>query len=99
VSSVKISLLGKVTNQEDIVPTTAEVISGGQWVKLTPEHPLAPGEYALVEMLDPKTINMFVWDFGVDPNAPRNAAAWTPQPVKPKPTGTEASPVLNPRPK
>ena len=99
VSSVKISLLGKVSNQEEVIPTTAEAVSGGEWVKLTPEHPLAPGEYAVVEMLDPTTINMFVWDFGVNPNAPMNASAWTPQPVKQKPTATDASPVLNPRPK
>ncbi|PYY19065.1 MAG: hypothetical protein DMG60_05830 [Acidobacteria bacterium] len=99
VSNVKISLLGKVSDQEDIVPANAEVVSNGEWVKLTPAHPLAPGEYALVEMLDPKTINMFVWDFGVNPNAPANATAWTPQPVKEKPTATDASPVLSPRPK
>jgi len=99
VSNVKISLLGKVSNQEDIVPATAEVVSNGEWVKLTPERPLAPGEYALVEMLDPKTISMFVWDFGVNPNAPANATAWTPQPVKEKPTATDASPVLSSRPK
>ena len=99
VSSVKISLLGKVSNQEDVVPAKAEVVNNGEWVKLTPEHPLVPGEYALVEMLDPKTINMFVWDFGVNPNAPANATAWTPQPVKAKPTATDASPVLSPRPK
>ena len=99
VSNVKISLLGKVSNQEEIVPTHAESVSGGEWVKLTPERPLTPGEYALVEMLDPKTINMFVWDFGVDPNAPVNATAWTPQPVRAKPTATDATPVLNPRPK
>jgi hypothetical protein len=98
VSNVKISLLGKVSNQEDIVPTKAEVVNGGEWVKLTPEHSLAAGEYALVEMLDPKTINMFVWDFGVNPDAPANASAWTPQPVKQKPTATDVSPVLNPRP-
>jgi len=99
VSSVKISLLGKVSNQEDIVPTNAEVVNGGEWVKLTPQHPLSPGEYALVEMLDPKTINMFVWDFGVNPGAPANAAAWIPQAVKPKPAGTDTSPVLAPRPR
>jgi hypothetical protein len=99
VSNVKISLLGKVSNQEDIVPTRAESVGSGEWVKLVPERPLAAGEYALVEMLDPKTINMFVWDFGVDPSAPANATAWTPQPVKEKPTATDASPVLSPRPK
>ena len=99
VSNVKISLLGKVSNQEEVVPANAEVVSNGEWVKLTPAAPLAPGEYALVEMLDPTTINMFVWDFGVNPNAPANATAWTPQPVKEKPTATDASPVLSPRPK
>jgi hypothetical protein len=99
VSSVKISLLGKVSNQEEVVPANAEVVNNGEWVKLTPSHELEPGEYALVEMLDPQTINMFVWDFGVNPNAPANATAWTPQPVKEKPTATDASPVLSPRPK
>jgi hypothetical protein len=99
VSNVKVSLLGKVSNQEDVVPTKAEVVSNGAWVKLTPDRPLVAGEYALVEMLDPTTINMFVWDFGVNPNAPANATAWTPQSVKEKPTATDASPVLNPRPK
>jgi len=95
VSSVKISPLGKVTNQEDIVPTTSEAVSGGEWLKLTPAHSLTPGEYALVEMLDEKTINMYVWDFGVNPNAPANASAWTPQAVKQKPA--ETSPSLSPR--
>ena len=99
VSSVKISLLGNVSNQEDVVPANAEVVSNGEWVKLTPAHELAPGEYALVEMLDPQTINMFVWDFGVNPNAPANETAWTPQQVKEKPRATDASPVLSPRPK
>jgi hypothetical protein len=99
VSNVKISLLGKVSNQEDVIPTKAEAVSGGEWVKLTPEHPLEAGEYAVVEMLDLTSINMFVWDFGVNPSAPMNASAWTPQPVKEKPTATDASPVLSPRPK
>jgi hypothetical protein len=97
VSNVKISLLGKVSNQEDVVPTSAEAVNGGEWLKLTPAHQLEPGEYALVEMLDAKTINMYVWDFGVDPNAPANASAWTPQAVKEKPvSGT--GPGLSPRP-
>ena len=99
VSNVKISLLGKVSNQEDIIPATAEQVNGGEWLKLTPQHPLAPGEYAVVEMLDPKTINMFVWDFGVNPNAPANATAWVPQATKQKPDAGETNPTLNPRPK
>lgn len=99
VSNVKISLLGKVSNQEEMVPTTSESLPGGEWLKLTPAHPLAPGEYALVEMLDPKTINMYVWDFGVDPTAPMNASAWTPQTVRQRPAANGESPSLSPRPK
>lgn len=98
VSNVKISLLGKVSNQEDIIPTTAEQVNGGEWLKLTPQRPLAPGEYAVVEMLDPKTINMFVWDFGVNPRAPANASAWVPQATKEKAPAT-TNPSLSPRPK
>ncbi|HWC18333.1 MAG TPA: hypothetical protein VG498_15030 [Terriglobales bacterium] len=99
VSKVNVSLLGKISNQEDVIATTAESVKGGEWVKLTPQQPLTIGEYAVVEMLDPKTINMFVWDFGVNPSAPMNSTAWTPQPVKQKPTATEETPVLSPRPK
>jgi hypothetical protein len=99
VSNVKISLLGKVTNKEDVISTNAETVNGGEWVKVVPAQPLAPGEYALVEMLDEKTINMFVWDFGVDPNAPANASAWKQQNVKEKPTEGDSTPVLGKRPK
>ena len=99
VSNVKISLLGKVSNQEDVIPTTAEQVNGGEWLKITPQHPLEAGEYAVVEMLDPKTINMFVWDFGVNPSAPANASAWVPQATKEKPAASATNPSLNTRPK
>lgn len=99
ISNMKISLLGKVSSHEDIVPTTTEILNGGEWLKLTPSSPLAAGEYAVVEMLDPKTVNFYVWDFGVDPKAPPNASAWTPQRVKDKPVGADQTPVLGQRPK
>ena len=99
VSKVNVSLLGKVSNQEDVIPTSAEQVNGGEWLKITPQQPLQPGEYAVVEMLDPKTINMFVWDFGVNPNAPANASAWVPQGTKEKPATSETNPSLSTRPK
>jgi hypothetical protein len=99
VSNVKISLLGKVSNEEDVIPTTAEPVSGGEWVKVIPSRPLVPGEYALVEMLGEKQINMYVWDFGYDPTAPANATAWKPQQPQSTETGSNETPILTKRPK
>jgi hypothetical protein len=81
VGNIKIAFYGKVSQQENFVASTVQPVSGG-WVKVTPNADLAPGEYALVEMLDPKEMNLFVWDFGVNPSAPENAGSWKPEPVK-----------------
>lgn len=71
-------LNGKVVQSEDIVPTTAQVMPGGYWMKLTPKDPLTIGEYALMEILAPGELNLDVWDFGVNPEAPENAHPITP---------------------
>jgi hypothetical protein len=98
VADLKISLLGSAKEQRNLVPTKVEQVST-EWVKVTPMKPLEPGEYALVEMLTPQQMNMYVWDFGVDPNAPPNPTAWKPTAPKPMPTATDESPVLSTRPK
>ncbi len=74
-------LNGQIVQSEDIVPTTAQILPGGYWMKLTPREPLTIGEYALMEILAPGEINLDVWDFGVDPGAPENPHALTP--IKP----------------
>ena len=81
VGNIKIAFYGKVSQQENFVASSVQPVSGG-WVKVAPNADLAPGEYALVEMLDAKEVNLFVWDFGVNPAAPENAGSWKPEPVK-----------------
>jgi hypothetical protein len=78
VGNLKVSLKGKASEESTIIPTTVEKIGKGQWLKVTPAKELAPGEYALVEMLGPQEMNLYVWDFGVNPQAPANANLWRP---------------------
>jgi hypothetical protein len=79
IGDVKVGASGKVSQEQNFVPTTAEKLAGG-WVKVTPKSDLVPGEYAVVEVLGKEGMNTYVWDFGVDPSAPENAAALKPEP-------------------
>ena len=83
VASFKISALGTVQQQSDVIGTTTEMLPGGHWMKLTPKQPLGFGEYALMEVLSDKEVNLGVWDFGVHPTAPANRDAILPQPKRP----------------
>lgn len=91
--NLKVSMIGKVSQEGSFVKATAEKMAG-DWVRLKPLEPLAPGEYAVVEMLTPKEMNLYVWDFGVNPDAPENATAWKPIAPKENKMGTDESPVL-----
>ncbi len=78
VGNVKISVGGKVTQQTSFVPANVVKQGTGNWIELTPTQNLANGEYAVVEMLSPDEMNLYVWDFGVNPNAPLNPNTWRP---------------------
>lgn len=82
VASFKIGMLGGVT-RDDVVETVAEALPGGHWMKLTPKQNLTFGEYALMEVLSDREVNLGVWDFGVHPTAPANRDAILPQPKRP----------------
>jgi hypothetical protein len=77
VGDIKRAVTGKVSQEQQFVKTTISRVGGG-WLKLTPTESLAPGEYALVEMEGKEGMNLYVWDFGVDPNGPANANPWKP---------------------
>ena len=85
VGNIKIAVYGKVSQQGEFVDTRAEQLTGG-WVKVTPTQPLSAGEYAVVETLGKEGMNLYVWDFGVNPSAPANA-----QVIKPDPSTTPPS--------
>jgi hypothetical protein len=72
------SRTGKISQEQHFVKATIDRINGG-WFKVTPSEPLAPGEYALVEMAENHAINLEVWDFGVNPKAPANPNGWKPE--------------------
>jgi hypothetical protein len=97
IGSLKIAITGKVNEQEFYLPATAEQLPGG-WVKLTPSRPLPAGEYAVVEMLDAKTMNAYVWDFGVNPSAPETPG-WKAVPESSLPAGsaTPQNPASRPQ--
>jgi hypothetical protein len=75
--AVKVAVTGKMKTDERFVASTVTTMTGG-WIKLTPIEPLTPGEYAIAEMLGKEGMNLYVWDFGVNPKAPVNAQAWKP---------------------
>lgn len=77
VGDIKIAIYGKVSQQQKLVPTTASQLTGG-WVKVTPSSDLEPGEYAVIELLGKEGMNLYVWDFGMNPSAGANNTAWKP---------------------
>ncbi|HVO79664.1 MAG TPA: hypothetical protein VMT28_02975 [Terriglobales bacterium] len=91
VGDIKIKVYGKVSQEQKMVETTSEQLTGG-WVKVTPTAPLTPGEYAVVEMLGKEGMNLYVWDFAVNPAAPANLNATGARPVSSTPLPPPDSP-------
>jgi hypothetical protein len=77
-TAVEVYGLERANGSEDIIETTKELLPGGRWMKITPKTPLLIGEYALIEILSPREVNLDVWDFGVNPRARENKDARAP---------------------
>jgi hypothetical protein len=72
VGALHVSPTGAATQEEDVIPDKVEVLAGKHWLKITPQKPLDPGEYALVEIISASEISQSVWDFRVDPQSGDN---------------------------
>ena len=83
VGDIKRQVSGKVTQEQHGIKTTVTRVGAG-WLKITPIDPLQPGEYAVVEMtgqegsVGREGMNLYVWDFGVNPKAPANSNPYRP---------------------
>lgn len=78
VGAVHMSRDGTVTQDENVIPTKAEVLPGKHWIRVQPTQTLTIGEYALVEIISPSDISESVWDFRVDPTRGDNPGSLTP---------------------
>jgi hypothetical protein len=83
IASFRIGLLGGGGHQEDVVETITELLPGGHWLKITPKEELDFGEFALMEVISDKAVNLGVWDFGVHPVSPENRDVIKPEPRRP----------------
>lgn len=79
IGNLKVAFTGKTSENGNFVATNVQKLGTGEWAKITPAKDLAPGEYAIVEMLGPQEMNLYVWDFGVNPKAPANPSSWQPE--------------------
>ena len=58
---------GQRKRQYDLIPLVKKDVADSDWVKLTPEKPLEPGEYGIIVMpKDPTLFPDAVYDFDVD---------------------------------
>jgi hypothetical protein len=78
VGDLKHVTTSKTGPEQNSVKTTIDRV-GTTWVKLTPTEDLPPGEYAIVETKGNDSMNLYIWPFGVNPNAPANTNPWTPE--------------------
>jgi hypothetical protein len=74
----EVAQIAQPSRSEDITETTKEILPGARWMKLTPKTPLLIGEYALVEVLSPRDVNLDAWAFGINPRAHENKNVRTP---------------------
>ena len=79
VGAIHVSPGGNITQDENVIPATVELLPGKHWLRLEPKQKLViGGEYALVEILSPSDLSSTVWDFRVDPTEGDNPGSLAP---------------------
>jgi hypothetical protein len=79
VGAIHVSPGGDITQDENVIPATVELLPGKHWLRLEPKQKLViGGEYALVEILSPSDLSSTVWDFRVDPTEGDNPGSIAP---------------------
>jgi hypothetical protein len=76
ITNLTLNQLGQPS--ENVTETTTAVLPGGHWMKVVPKQKLTVGQYALMEVLGPREINVSVWDFAIEPQSGDNANAILP---------------------
>jgi hypothetical protein len=71
VAVLNIAVYGKIKQSAQYIEADVETVSD-YWVKVIPAVSLQTGEYALVELDESGSMNLLVWDFGVNPQAQNN---------------------------
>jgi hypothetical protein len=72
ISNLHASPTRTTTQEKNVIPAKVEALAGKHWLKITPNQPLAAGEYALIEILSATEISQSVWDFSIDPASDDN---------------------------
>jgi hypothetical protein len=75
---ISTNIAGIESEKRTTLETVGQLTPGGIWIKIEPKQDLPPGEYAVVQLVGTGKLNPYVWDFGINPSAPENAAVVAP---------------------